>query len=463
MKKTKQSEPLNEFLEMNRRRKPVSFHMPGHKYGRFPYGKKAHEFASFDITEIPDADNIQKPNGIIKKSLEMISEAYGSDKTIFITNGATGGILAIMKYFSQSGGRVIVSRDCHSSVVNGAILFNVSLEFIPVQYNDGIPLPVTADAVKKAVDAVKECSGVIITSPNYYGLVASIGEIGSFLKSRNILLAVDEAHGAHFAFSGLGEFSGLNNGADIVCHSLHKTMPVYNQGALLHIKGNSVDDEKLCGIVRMLGTSSPSYPILASMEKAVAYYRQHGTELYRKLAVLVEITRMNLLKKGFKCLPNDDFSRLVIDVSAKNANGYRMFERLCESGVYLEACDSRYLTAITTPSNRKRDFIALERAIGYANMDLVNDAEGPFLNASWQLPQKAMDIHEAILCDRHPVPMDRAAGSICGTIIIPYPPGVPCLYPGEVITGETALHIKTIVDGGGVVLGLDRGMIPVLE
>ena len=157
MKKTGLSEPLNKFLEINRKRKPSSFHMPGHKYGRFPYGSESVDFSAYDITEIPGADNIQKADGIIGESLEMISDSYGSDKTFFLTNGTTGGILAVMKYFSYLGGTVLVSRDCHSSIVNGAILFNVQLKFIAIDIRNGIPMPSTVDSVKQAVESCDDC------------------------------------------------------------------------------------------------------------------------------------------------------------------------------------------------------------------------------------------------------------------------------------------------------------------
>ncbi len=463
MRKTSQNEPIGKFLEDNRKKKPVSFHMPGHKYGRFPYKGRLHSFASYDITEIPGADNIQKADGIIGQSLDMISKAYGSGRTFFLTNGTSGGIHAVMKYFSKKGGTVLVSRDCHSSVVNGAILFNVPLSFIPVDYESGIPMPVTPDSVRSSVEECDDCCGVLITSPNYYGIVASIKEISSYLKTKGILLAVDEAHGAHFAFSGLHELSGIANGADIVCHSLHKTLPVYNQGSVLHVNGSTVDPDEIGSIIRMLGTSSPSYPILASMEKAVSYYRENGRKLYGWLAVSLGRLRMNLMKKGFASLPNDDFSRLVIDVFSKKADGCKVYEALCNEGVFPEACDRRYLTFITTPSNNERDFRRLERKIVSICSDPAMVIHGSVSDTEWIIPEKAMEIHEALAFERQWVPMDRAAGSICGTIIIPYPPGVPCLYPGEIITGETVVKLRTFIEGNGVVLGLDKGMIPVLE
>jgi arginine/lysine/ornithine decarboxylase len=463
MKKINRNEPLNKFLESNRKRKPVSFHMPGHKYGRFPYQSIQGGFAAYDITEIPGADNIQRAEGIISDSLDMISKSYGSDKTFFLTNGATAGILSIIKYFSNIGGSVLVSRDCHSSVVNGAVLFGVPIEFMPIGSMNGIPRPVTAQAVKTAVEASKTCKAVIITSPNYYGLTANLEEISGYLKSRNILLAVDEAHGAHFAFCGLHELSGLGNKADIVIHSLHKTMPVYNQGALIHVKGDAVNCNELYKIVAMLGTSSPSYPIMASMEKAVFHYRQHGRTMYRKLAAIVGKSVINITAMGFDFLVNDDFSRLVIDVSSMNNNGYRVFEKLSKMGVVMESCDSRNLIAITSPSNQRSDFLKLERALESISRDSTGIGKTVIRDMQWTIPEKAMDIQKAVLTKKCLLPMDRAEGSICGTIIVPYPPGIPCLYPGEVITGETTLQLKHIVEEGGVVLGLDRGMIPVLE
>lgn len=463
MKKINLNEPLNTFLKNNTKKKPVSFHMPGHKYGRFPYASLSNKFSKFDITEIPGADNIQKADGVIKQSLEMISEAYGSKETMFLTNGATQGIHAIVKYASSMGGTLLVSRDCHSSIINASILYEVHLKFIPIEYRAGLPRPVTLKAVEDALSKNKDCSAVILTSPNYYGFTAPIKDIKKFLGLKDILLCVDEAHGAHYAFSGLREISALNSKADIVCHSLHKTMPVFNQGALLHINSNSVDTNKLHGIVAMLGTSSPSYPILASIEKAVFFYKNHGEKLYRRLKKQIDQLKKALENSGIKFIQNDDSSRIVMNITSVCKNGYEAYNKLSELGVVLETCNICCITAIATPSNKKSDFRRLLKGLQSILEDEFETAGEYNYEIPETLPETVVSIHEAFKQNKHYVTPDRASGSICGTIIIPYPPGVPCLYPGEKISIETARYIKLITENGGMVLGLDNGMIPVLE
>ena len=209
--------------------------MPGHKYGRFSHRLNIRRYASYDITEIPGADNIKKPEGIIKESIAGTAAIYGSKTAFYLTNGTTSGIHAIMKYVSLKGGKILLSRDCHISAVNGAILFGVGVVFIATEYINGMPVPVSSKNVAGAIERNPDACAVMITSPNYYGKTADISKIAKITHSNDMFLIVDEAHGSHFAFAGLETLSGINCGADIVCHSLHKTLPVYNQGAVLHI------------------------------------------------------------------------------------------------------------------------------------------------------------------------------------------------------------------------------------
>jgi len=456
MRKTNQSEPINYFLNSNIKKHPVSFHMPGHKYGRYNNRLKKIYTDYYDITEIPGADNIKNPKGIINDSIKRISDIYGSKYAYYLTNGTTSGIHAILRYASLVGKKVLLSRDCHISAVNGAILFGVKTVFIPTENKNGLPMPVTADAVSKTLNANPDACGVLVTSPNYYGKTANLFEISQTVHAKNMFLAVDEAHGAHFQFAGLANLSGINNGADIVCHSLHKTLPVYNQGAILHICSDRVNPKTIMDIVNMLGTTSPSYPLLASMERAVGYLNEKGTKLYKKLAKNINYLKKSISDKA-EVIETDDFTRLVI---RSGINGFTAANMLHEThNIDVEAADFESVICITTPSNKKSDFKKLAKAL-YV---IKKKDDNVFVPMFPEVPKIAKELSEAYLMKHKSIPLDMAEGCICGTIIVSYPPGTSLLCPGEIIDGYAVKYIKKVINTGGTVLGVEDNKIPVLE
>ncbi len=432
--------------------------MPGHKYGRFSYRLNKMRYSSYDITEIPGADNIKKPEGIIKKSIFEITQIYNSYSAFYLTNGTTSGIHAIMRYAALKGGKILLSRDCHISAVNAGILFGVDVSFIKTGYTAGIQMPVSADSVAKAVNENPDACGVIITSPNYYGKTADISKIAEIVHLKGMFLAVDEAHGSHFRFADLEKLSGIRCGADIVCHSLHKTLPVYNQGAVLHICSELIDIKEIRNAVNMLGTTSPSYPLMASMEKAVHFFSQYGKDMYRRLRKEI-IKLKKTLESDSTCsiLDSDDFSRIVIKTVISGFEAARILHEKFQIDV--EAADFSRIICIATPMNKKSDFRKLGKALKTLGK-LQTAMEEPDMPGN---PEIKIRLREACKMKMTTVPVDMAEGRICGTIIVSYPPGTPLICPGEIIDGYAVNYIKKIMNAGGAVLGIEDNKIPVLE
>lgn len=456
MRKINQSEPINQFLNSNIKKHPISFHMPGHKYGRFMHRSKKLYVDGYDITEISGADNIKNPKGIIKDSSKRISDIYGSEYAFFLTNGTTSGIHAILRYASLMGKKLLLSRDCHISAVNGAILFGVEIVFIPTENSNGIPLPVTTASVRKTVADNPDACGLLVTSPNYYGKIAQLSEISEIVHNKNMFLAVDEAHGAHFQFAGLAGLSGINNGADIVCHSLHKTLPVYNQGAILHICSKRVSFNAIKDAISMLGTTSPSYPLLASMERAVGYLNENGFRLYENLSKNIDFFK-KLISDSIYIMRTDDFTRIVIK---NGVNGFTSAEKLHEKyNIDVEAADFESIICIATPFNRKSDFKKLAKGLSA----IAEQEENLAVPEVPGIPETKKELSEAYAIKHESVPLDMAVGRICGTIIVSYPPGTPLLCPGEIIEGYAVKYIKKVISTGGTVLGIEDNKIPVLE
>ena len=427
--------------------------MPGHKYGRW-LNRLKKRFYFYDTTEIYGADNIKNPEGIIKNSLEMISRTYGSDYSFYLTNGATAGIHAVLRYASLAGGKLLVSRDCHISAVNGAILFGTDIAFVPTGTKDGIPVPVSPEEVEIAIAKNPDACGILITSPNYYGMAASISKIAKAAHEAGMFLAVDEAHGAHFRFSGLSDQSGINCGADIVCHSLHKTLPVYNQGAVLHICSDRIEKKAISDAANMLGTTSPSYAIISSMEKAIANLAATGEKEYQKLKKHIKIIK-NL--ENIRTVSNDDYTRLIIKTGVRGFEAAKILHE--RHGIDIESADFGHIVCITTPGNKRKDFNRLKKAL----LSIKSAEETLHIPALPSLPERKISIHEAYATASAEVPVDMAEGCICGTILVSYPPGTPLLCPGEIIDGYAVEYIRKIMNAGGSMLGIKGNKIPVLE
>ena len=233
------------------------FHMPGHKRNVLdvdnPY--------FYDITEIDGFDNLHNPQGILKDKMDAAKEFYDSDKTFFLVNGSTCGIMAAISSVVKEKESVLVARNCHKSVFSAIYINNLDVQYVLPDYIEryGIDGGISPSKVEMMLDKNPEIKAVIITSPTYEGVVSDVEKIAEIAHSRNVVLIVDEAHGAHFGMHKAFPKSALSQGADIVIQSLHKTLPALTQTAIMHVKSRLVDIKKLEAMISVFETSSPSY------------------------------------------------------------------------------------------------------------------------------------------------------------------------------------------------------------
>ncbi|HIR45334.1 MAG TPA: decarboxylase, partial [Candidatus Ventrisoma faecale] len=250
------------------------FHMPGHKRRMGGNGPAALERPyEIDLTEIGWNDNLHHAEGILKESMEMAANVYGADRSYYLVNGSTCGILSAVSAAARSGGRILMARNCHKSAYHGVILNHLRAEYVYPQnlWEFGVYGGLLADDIAKLVDNCPDICAILLTSPTYEGIVSDIGEISVICHRRGIPLIVDEAHGAHFTFGDNFPKSAVECGADLVIQSLHKTLPSLTQTAILHVQGDMIDREKLERYLKIYQTSSPSYVFLASMENCIRY------------------------------------------------------------------------------------------------------------------------------------------------------------------------------------------------
>ena len=442
----------------------VSFHVPGHKNGkifdRLGYSDFKNNIVNIDTTEIPGTDNLHSPEEIIKKSQEIAAKVFKSDYTFFLVNGTTCGIQAAIMSVCSLKDKIIVNRDCHQSVINTCILGDIEPIYInpDIDKNTGISLGVSLTDIKKLVEEDEDIKAVLITSPTYYGINTDIKSISDYLHKKNKILIVDEAHGSHIGLSDRLGVSATQQGADIAIQSTHKTLPCFTQASMIHIKSDIVDINRLKSFLRIVQSSSPSYIMMSSIEMAVEIYKYHGKELMKELIDNIDETKdyiKNLKNIYLYDYKGNDITKMYIITKNLNRSGYEIENILREKyKIQVELSNPYGVLLICSIGNDKHDFEKLRQALKYIDNEIGDECllEIDYPN---HIPNKALNPREAFYSNKKSIPMNKAIGKICAEYIIPYPPGISLLSPGEIITKEVIEYVRKCKKIGMNITGIE--------
>ncbi len=453
-------------------------HMPGHKRNASLLSGRGEEQVAaglgatcqMDITEIDGFDNLGAPKGILKESMERAARLYHADETQFLINGSTVGLLAGIMGSTNKGDTVLVARNCHKAVYNALYLNELKPVYLYPQINSelGFYEEISVELVQKQLKEHPEISLVVITSPTYEGVVSDIPAIAEVVHAHGAMLLVDEAHGAHFGFHPYFPISALSLGADIVIQSLHKTMPAFTQTALLHMNGNKVNKERIRQFLTMLQSSSPSYVLMAGIDHCIQLMEQRGNQLfdtyvenlqalYQTLSGLKHLSLYELPKREGV---TRDPSKLVISTAGTSITAGKLYERLLhEHHIQLEMASKDYGIAMTSIGDTLEGFHRLSKALFHIDEEIQNSQSDAITRPKlYELRPKIAipSIYEAKNSTLENIPLSEAEGRICGGYVYQYPPGIPVLTPGEVITKEH-FEVLTLYDGEGYQLvGLEH-------
>ncbi|MDD7388318.1 MAG: aminotransferase class V-fold PLP-dependent enzyme [Lachnospiraceae bacterium] len=474
------------------------WHMPGHKRRLVEFGNPF----SMDITEIEGFDDLHHPEGILKEAMEEAAEVYGSEATYFLVNGSSCGILAAVSAAVPAGGKLLMARNCHKSAYHAALLGQHQVSYIyPELEKDGFYGAVRASDVEAALEKDPGIRAVMMVSPGYEGVVSDIRSIAEAAHAHGCALLVDEAHGAHLPFGKdcgiLFPASALEQGADVVIQSLHKTLPSLTQTALLHLgKGSGmwIDRERIELYLRIYQSSSPSYIFMASIDHCIRLMAgEPGKLLMKEYAANLKAVR-GRLKEQLQVLrlyepepeseqtpepeklPGSeqrkcfyDPSKFVIISDAETADGSRLAELLRKKyHLEPEMNTDRYVILMSSPADTKEGFERMAEAlVGIDCMLRAETGSGHAADKSgsntrpsvWGIlpdraPEAAMSPAEAGALQGSPVPLSLAAGRICHDFIYIYPPGIPLLVPGERIEERHLDLIRVWQDHGLEVHGI---------
>ncbi|MGL5087594.1 MAG: aminotransferase class I/II-fold pyridoxal phosphate-dependent enzyme [Clostridium sp.] len=461
---------INKLLDYHKENNLI-FSMPGNKCGKvFLKDKIGREFVNnlgfLDITEVEGLDNLHCPQGVIKESQELLRKTYGAKKAYFMVNGSSSGnLISIFSAFNE-GDEVLVERNCHKSIYNGLILRKLKVTYIePVIDNEnGIWMPPNEEKIKDAIRKSKNPKGIILTYPNYYGISYDIEDIIVELKSKGLKVIIDCAHGAHFGFNERLPKSVAKLG-DYVVLSAHKTLPALTQGGYLLVN----EESNVEFYTSVFMTTSPSYLIMASLDYARYYLDKYSNSDYEKLISLAdkwkkkinEIGKVKILgKSNLKDGYDIDLSRYIITIK-QGYSGHKLLDYLKTKNIQCEMSFHLGVVLILSPLNIEDDFKKIYEALKSLDSYILKEDNVTIID--FIQPVKIMEPYEVFEKEAESYIIEECLGKISKEFLVPYPPGIPLVLPGEIINKEVISIINNYIDNDKTVIGILNGKIKVIK
>ncbi|WP_293353718.1 MULTISPECIES: aminotransferase class I/II-fold pyridoxal phosphate-dependent enzyme [unclassified Microcoleus] len=503
---SQQQTPLLDALRDRTNHPHSPFYAPGHKRGQGISQPLVDLFGAAvfrsDLPELPELDNLFNPEGVIDEAQNLAAEAFGAEHTRFLANGSTCGIIAALLATCGPGDKIILPRNIHQSAISGLILSGAIPIFVNPEYNSDwdIANSITPEAAAAALAQHSDAKAVMVVYPTYHGVCGDLRAIAKITHQYNIPLLVDEAHGAHFNFHPNLPEPALSAGADLTVQSIHKTLGAMTQASMLHVKGSRIDIPKLNRALQLVQSTSPSYLLLASLDAARQQIAIHGKELMMQTLDLAAKARSHISQipglsvleplntPGFVAL---DRTRLTVKVSDLGITGFAADEILhSELGVTAELPMPQHLTFIISLGNTETDIDNLVKALtllaerskfgneqcaGFNGWILQEEATSnnqdfsplplshspiPPLSPS---PPPSLSPREAFFSPAETVAIDKAVDRLSAELICPYPPGIPVLMPGEIITPQALEYLQQILADGGKITGCSDPRLQTLK
>lgn len=421
----------------------VSFHMPGHRQGRSWPSHVKKQLAALDTTELSGTGDLVMPLGSVLDAYERAASCFGAGKTWFITSGTTSSTMIMLASSLREGDALLLPRAVHVSVVHAVALLGLKPIFIEAEdgrvFEDGQP---DASSYVFSIRRHKEAKACFVTYPDYYGRTIDLNRVSRAAQKAGMLLLVDEAHGAHFAFlPDQKPATALSLGADMVCQSAHKTLPALTPASLLHVSAAAIqqrriDLQRVASMIQVFQTSSPSFLIAATIDRARAELESFGKERLKRLQRLNSSFSEKLPSVFNRVLSEGaDSSRLVLDFAEAGFSRKTLAEHLDKSGIDVEMIDISRIVLIPALDQPEEDYARLLESL--LSLSEIED-EGN----RQSLTQARRDL--LYMCDRllsapaafQVTPREALFGRDARSVIAPYPPGLTVLWPGEPVLEE---------------------------
>ena len=458
--------PLLQSLKAYSQQDIAAFDVPGHKRGE---GVKVlneffgYELMKMDVNSLPLLDNVSNPKGVIEKAQHLLADAYGADNAFFMTNGTTSAIHCMLMAILSPEDKVLLPRNIHKSALNGLILCGAIPVYARTEMlgKEGIAANVRPAEIKKILQQQSDIKAVFLLNPTYYGFVADLKEIIRICHEHDVLVLVDEAHGAHFPFHPELPTSGIEIGADVSCVSIHKTGGALTQASALLVNSQRVNVKKVQQVVNMLQSTSCSYLLMSSLDGARQNLVLNGYNQLTKVIHLSHYARhkLNQIPGIYTIEPyglqSDEFdvTKLGINVRGLGLSGFEVYDLMWkEFDIQLEMPDFNNVLAIISLGDQLRNINRLIDAFKVISKKYQKHSKKevtPFKSQAH--PIVVMSPRNAYFSEKELMPLESAIGRIAGESILAYPPGIPIIAPGEKVTAEVVIALNQLKESGAFV------------
>ena len=470
--------PFLESLMIEKTQQPISFHMPGHKGTKTPHPLLQQFFGGdlhpADLVEInKNVDYLHSPKGALLEAQQLAAAAYGANHTFFLINGSTAGNMAAIMGVTGPHQKIIMPRASHRSVYGAVVLSGAIPIYIESEYHPeiGFPLAVSVQSIENLLTQHPDVVAIHITSPNYYGVMSDTAAICHLAHTHGVALLVDEAHGSHLGFHPDLPQSAVSLKADIIVQSTHKTQGSLTQSAMLHLNDNGfVNRGRIAQVLSLLQSSSPSAILLASLD---ATRMQMATEGRERLSIALGLARhaRDTIRRmdGLWCYGDEligvnsifayDPSKLIIRVNATGLSGFEAGSFLRHQfGVEVEFADLKHVICSITVADTELTLCQLLDALrGLSKQKKeVNESDNSSIKAPEGLPHSAITLRDAYFAiETRTIPLNEGVGQILAENVIPYPPGIPLLVPGEIMEQCHLDYIYHLIAKGSSIVGME--------
>lgn len=460
--------PIYEAMQKHRLNRVVPFDVPGHKGGRG--NTELTDFLGInclkaDVNSMKPLDNLCHPVSVIKEAQQLAAEAFKAHEAFFIVNGTTGSVQAMIMAACKENEKIIMPRNVHRSAIN-ALVINGS---VPVYVNPGvnsklgIPLGMSVNEIKEAINKNPDAKAILVNNPTYYGICSDLKSIVELAHSHGMLVLVDEAHGTHFYFGENLPMSAMEAGADMAAVSMHKTGGSLTQSSLL-LCNKSMNSDYVRQIINLSQTTSGSYLLMSSLDIARKNLALNGHDIFKKAVQFAEYARSKINKIGgyyafSEELVNNDsvfsFDKTKLSIYTRDIGlaGIEVYDILRDDyNIQIEFGDIGNILAIISAGDRALEIERLLSSLAEIKRLYSKDKAGMF-DHEYINPEVVMTPKKAFYSNKKQVLIKESAGYICGEFVMCYPPGIPILAPGEKITDEIINYISYAKEKGCFMTG----------
>ncbi|MDR1915749.1 MAG: aminotransferase class I/II-fold pyridoxal phosphate-dependent enzyme [Synergistaceae bacterium] len=461
--------PLHDALAAYRTNRIVPFDVPGHKQGRGTPELTAflgRDCMSVDVNSMKPLDNLSHPTSVIRDAESLAAEAFGADAAFLMVGGTTSAVQAMIMSVCHAGDSIIIPRNVHKSAINALILSGIRPIYVDpgIHARLGISLGMDADDVAGAIEANPDAKAVFINNPTYYGICPDLEKIVDMAHKAGMAALVDEAHGTHFYFGEGLPPSAMSVGADMSSVSMHKTGGSLTQSSLLVMKSALVEPDYVRTIINLTQTTSASYLLMSSIDIARKHLATEGSEIFRRVLELAEYARSEINGiGGYYAFSGEivngrdiaafDATKLSVHTLKIGLAGVEVYDILRDDyGIQIEFGDMGNLLAIISVGDTHYNIERLVSSL--AEIKRLHSKEGLDLwDHEYIPPVVRLSPQEAFYAPRRPVPIKESSGEISSEFVMCYPPGIPILAPGELITEDALGYILYAKSKGSLVMG----------